>query len=142
MTRKRRFKVIGRVLLFGERGHDNRWRGDHDKRGKAIDGKWRTRDRDTGLCRQKGVSHVGEVRNGAPGKERRASVALIFREASARKPIRLDWGKKEKTPRRSLGFRRGVDWTISRIRIFASAPRACLNQQAGFTAARPAANWS
>src|SRR6266853_3563760 len=107
MTRKRRFKVIGRVLLFGERGHDNRGRGDHDKRGKAIDGKWRTRDRDTGLCRRKGVSHVGEVPNGAPGKERRASIALIFREASARKPIRLDWGIK-RDPRRSLGFPAGV----------------------------------
>src|SRR4051812_15375183 len=34
----------------------------------------------------------------------------------------------------------GVDWTISRNRIFASAPRACVNRQAGSTAARPGAN--
>jgi len=30
---------------------------------------------------------------------------------------------------------------ISRVRMLASAPRACLNRQAGFTAARPAAKW-
>src|SRR5207302_1119483 len=98
--------------------------------------------RDTGLCRQKYVSQVGEVSNGAPGKERRASVALIFREASARKPIRLDWGiKRDPPPEFGIsGGGGGLDDQPSSD--LASAPRACMNQQAGFTAARPAANWS
>src|SRR5256885_15078125 len=50
--------------------------------------------------------------------------------------------EQKKEPRRNLRLWRGL-WTgrISRIRILASSPRACLNRQAGFTAARPAANW-
>ena len=72
--------------------------------------------------------------------EKPAGPRVCFRGASARKPIQLM--EEGKCP---AGFREsgGVLWTgrISRVRMLASAPRACLNRQAGFTAARPAAKW-
>ena len=83
-----------------------------------------------------------EVKTERPAKNAGRASRWIFREASARKPVRLDLGIKRDPPP-EFGIPAG-GWTgrISRIRIFASAPRACLNRQAGFTAARPAANWS
>jgi len=60
-----------------------------------------------------------KVANGAPGKERRSSVALIFREASARKPIRLDSGIR----RDPAGvWDSGGGWT-GRSAVFGSSPQ-------------------
>jgi len=55
---------------------------------------------------------------------------------------RSGWGLgRERGPRRSFGIPAGYGTgRISRIRILASALGPALNRQAGFTAARPAAN--
>jgi hypothetical protein len=79
-----------------------------------------------------------------PEKERRqktpADVALVFRGLSAQKPNRLHRGAKQ-YPAGWKELRRGL-WTegnepYADLRL---SPRACLTWQAGFTAARPAAN--
>ena len=51
-------------------------------------------------------------------------------------------GSKEKNPAGVLRFPAGfVDWADQPCSDPRLSPRACLNRQAGFTAARPAANW-
>ena len=75
------------------------------------------------------------------GKERSAAVALVLREALSSEN-RSGWrgGKEEPPP--EYQTRRGiVDWTDQPYSDPRLSPRACLNRQAGFTAARPAANW-
>src|SRR5271165_6962246 len=69
-----------------------------------------------------------------------ADVAFVFRGLSAQKPNRLHRGRKT-VPRRMERLRRGL-WTEGN-EPYADprlSPRACLTRQAGFTAARPAAN--
>src|SRR5438105_7296381 len=64
-----------------------------------------------------------------------------FPRASAQKPIRLALGAK-KDPAGLVKTPAGhVDWTNEPYSDRRLSPRACLNRQAGFTAARPAANW-
>ena len=78
-----------------------------------------------------------ECRHGTP-----ADVALVSEGLSAQKPIRLDGSKKEKNPagvKSPAGL--VVDWTDEPYSDPRRSPRACLNRQAGFTAARPAAKW-
>src|SRR5213593_1481123 len=49
-------------------------------------------------------------------------------------------GLRRGSPRRSLAVRQGLwDWTDQPYSDPRLSPRACLNRQAGFTAARPAA---
>src|SRR5207237_9836400 len=95
------------------------------------------RDRDTGLCRQKQVIPDTERRSGTPGKERRAEVAFDFPRASAQKLIRLLG--EERIPAGVLDSGGVWDWDGSAVFRSSPQPRACLNRQAGFTAARPAA---
>src|ERR1700757_5139467 len=50
-------------------------------------------------------------------------------------------GSNKETPAGVLRFPAGWTGRMSRIRILASALGPALNRQAGFTTARPAANW-
>src|SRR5580693_7231128 len=74
------------------------------------EGRKQKRDRDTGLCRQKEVSHVETVsQSGAPGKSGRAGVAIKFRGLRLRNRSSCCL-EKRKGPRR--GISGGVwDWT-------------------------------
>src|SRR5206468_12436287 len=88
----------------------------------------------------------GKPEKRSAGKERRqrtpADVAFIFRGTSAQKPNRLNEAANKRVPRRMERFRRG-EWTAGKEPYTDPrlSPRACLTRQAGFTAARPAANW-
>src|SRR5438093_9945637 len=85
---------------------------------------------------------VGEDQVERPAKERRAGVALTSEGPSAQKPIRLGWERRKNVPPPEVSSPAGVvDWTDQPYSDPRLSPRACLNRQAGFTAARPAANW-
>ena len=78
---------------------------------------------------------------GASGKDGRTNVAFDFRGASAQKPIPLVLGKME-NPAGVLMSGGVLDWTDQRCSDLRPQPsEPALDRQAGFTAARPAANF-
>ena len=79
-------------------------------------------------------------------KERRAKNAdgrrVGFRGLQLRNRSGWHWEQEKRTPPEFLRFPAGfVDWADEPYSDPRLSPRACLNRQAGFTAARPAANW-
>ena len=97
------------------------------------------RDRDTCLCRQKVVSLVVEESKRSAGKERRAVVALISEGFSSETdPAGLGTGGE----RGPAGVEIPAGGWTGRSAVFGSSPQpsGLHDLQAGFTAARPAAN--
>ena len=82
-----------------------------------------TGDRDTGLCRQKRVSHVREEKAERPA-ENAGRTSRWISEGLRSETDPAEFGKKKRPAGvfDSGGF---VDWTVSRIRSLASALGAC-----------------
>jgi len=86
------------------------------------------------------VYPCSESQSGSPGKERPGGHSRLVSEELPLRNRSSCWGEYGRTPP-EFGIPAGC-WTgrISRIRILASALGPALDRQAGFTAARPAAN--
>src|SRR2546425_5831388 len=112
--------------------------GDHDKRGGTIDG--------SGVCGIGIPLCVG--RSGYPSwrspkrsaRQRTPDERRVdFRGASAQKPIRLGVEEQREDPA-GVWDSGGVGLDHQPYSDLRFSPRACLDRQAGFTAARPAAD--